>query len=127
MSDQLHKPLYGQFAFQLDADRATTAKNLYLGGDSVVSVPSSNAATLDASTSSSFYCESSGNTAFTITNQVQGQTITVIVKAVGANRTPSFVGATGTISAITSGNVAAFQVTKVVAGTFVLQHALGAY
>lgn len=127
MSDNFTKPLFGAYVFGTDAHRALTVRNLYLGGDSVTPTVTSNAATLNASLGSSFYIEDSGNTAIAVSNIRQGQELTLVYKALGGARTPSFTSCIGAIVAVAQNNASVFRIYKVKTHVFVTQTSLGSY
>jgi len=126
MSDQFSKPLYGQFKFQLDADRASTVKNFKLAGNSVTVTPASNAANLDGSLSCSFIVSNNANTTFTVTNLVDGQRLRLVfTNTHGSNAvTNVFTSMTGVSSSIAASKIVVFVIFKVGTVVYFTQTAL---
>ena len=81
MSDQLAKPLLGQYSFLKSADRLATLKNLHVGGATVAISGTTGAATANAALGSNFTVTRDGNFTLTVTNLDDGQTIRVLVIA----------------------------------------------
>lgn len=77
MSDQLSKPLTGQYVFLKEADRLATLKNLGVGG-SVVALTEATTVDIDWSLGSHFYIEVIGAVTFTFSNQTEKEIVLVI-------------------------------------------------
>lgn len=121
MSDQLSKPLVGQYKFLNTADRSATLVNLRIQGSaSVELVPVANAVALNGNLGCLFFVEVTGSTTFTLSNITNGQIINILVSnaAVGAV-TLTFTSTTGTLTTLASGAVGLYTLYKVASTTYV--------
>jgi len=122
MSDQLSKPLFGQYKFSRESDRVATCNDMKLqGGAAQVITPAANVVTIDATLGCLFKATNNAATTITINGMVDGQIVNVLLinSNSGSAIQPTFTAATGTITTLAASATGLYTVYKVGSSLYV--------